>query len=416
MTAIAPLSPPARRHDLDWVRILAFGLLILYHVGMYYVDWDWHVKSPHASADLQPAMLLTAPWRLGLLFFVSGCATALWLRRGGTGPRALLRERTQRLLPPLALGIWLVVPPQAYFEIVEKIAYPGSYLEFLRAYASGEGGFCRGTDCLRIPTWNHLWFVAYLWTYGALLAAGLWLAPRALSRARAWLGDRLHGPVALVVPALALVAIRFALVMRFPATHALVDDFYNHAHYGLMFGLGLVVADRPAFWETLRRARWPLLGAAVLAWAALAAYFWHYRHTPPDFLPPEGLRLAMRAVTGLDQWLAPAAALGWARQWNPGDSRARRYLTEAVFPFYIVHQTAIVLVVVALRPAALPVGVEAPLAIALTVLACVASFELVRRVDWLRPWFGLTPRRPAAARVEGVPVPARPADVSAART
>jgi hypothetical protein len=38
-----------RRYDLDWVRIGAFMLLILYHVGMYYVTWDWHVKSPHAS-------------------------------------------------------------------------------------------------------------------------------------------------------------------------------------------------------------------------------------------------------------------------------------------------------------------------------------------------------------------------------
>ena len=44
-----------RRYDLDWVRIGAFMLLILYHVGMYYVTWDWHVKSPHASARARAA-------------------------------------------------------------------------------------------------------------------------------------------------------------------------------------------------------------------------------------------------------------------------------------------------------------------------------------------------------------------------
>ena len=38
-----------RRYDLDWLRIGAFALLIFYHVGMYYVTWDWHVKSRHAS-------------------------------------------------------------------------------------------------------------------------------------------------------------------------------------------------------------------------------------------------------------------------------------------------------------------------------------------------------------------------------
>ena len=30
-------TPMQRRHDLDWVRVCAFGLLVLYHVGMYYV-------------------------------------------------------------------------------------------------------------------------------------------------------------------------------------------------------------------------------------------------------------------------------------------------------------------------------------------------------------------------------------------
>ena len=39
-------------HPLDALRALAFALVILYHVAMYYVaDWHWHLKSPHA-ADL----------------------------------------------------------------------------------------------------------------------------------------------------------------------------------------------------------------------------------------------------------------------------------------------------------------------------------------------------------------------------
>ena len=80
-----------RRYDLDWVRIGAFLLLILYHVGMYYVTWDWHVKSPYASAAIEPLMLLTSPWRLSLLFLVSGVATAYLLERQACGvPRPAL--------------------------------------------------------------------------------------------------------------------------------------------------------------------------------------------------------------------------------------------------------------------------------------------------------------------------------------
>jgi len=65
---------PERRIDLDWVRISAFGLLIFYHVGMLYVSWGFHIKSAHRIA-LEPLMLVLNPWRLGLLFLVSGVAT-----------------------------------------------------------------------------------------------------------------------------------------------------------------------------------------------------------------------------------------------------------------------------------------------------------------------------------------------------
>jgi hypothetical protein len=421
MSAASPLAAPAlppatRRHDLDWVRILAFGLLILYHVGMYYVDWDWHVKSPHATSALMPWMMLTSPWRLGLLFFVSGCAASFYVRRRAAAARAnpgvvpgaarsLLRERTQRLLIPLAVGIWFIVPPQSWREVVEKVAYTGSYLDFWRLYAHAYDGFCRGTDCLRIPTWNHLWFVAYLWVYAMLLALAVWLAPGLLRRVRAVVATVCQGVGAIVVPAALLALLRLTLSARFPQTHALVDDWYNHAQYLLLFALGVALADAPAFWETLRRARWPLLAGAIAAWAGIILYFMHYDGTP------ELLRTVMRGVYGLDQWLAPAAALGFARQWNPGESKARRYLTEAVFPFYIVHQTAIILIAVALRPLALGPFAEAPLLIAGTVATCGVTFEIVRRVGWLRPLFGLMPRalRPADAASSGSGLPTRAA-------
>ena len=54
MSSLAFAPSPDRRYDLDWLRIIAFGLLILYHCGMFYVTWDWHVKSSRASdGDLE---------------------------------------------------------------------------------------------------------------------------------------------------------------------------------------------------------------------------------------------------------------------------------------------------------------------------------------------------------------------------
>src|ERR1700742_1689511 len=99
-----------RRTDLDWVRIIAFGLLILYHIGMFYVPWDWDVKSPRIVEWLQIPMQLTSPWRLLLLFIVSGAATNFMLRRLQAGE--LLRSRSRRLLLPLLFGMLLIIPPQ----------------------------------------------------------------------------------------------------------------------------------------------------------------------------------------------------------------------------------------------------------------------------------------------------------------
>ena len=114
-------------------------LLILYHIGMYYVTWDWHVKSPHASAAIEPLMLLTSPWRLSLLFLVSGVATGYLLERQGV--RGFLGRRSVRLLVPLVFGMLVIVPPQSYLEVVEKVQYAGSYGEFLASISRLIKGF-----------------------------------------------------------------------------------------------------------------------------------------------------------------------------------------------------------------------------------------------------------------------------------
>ncbi|HSI57960.1 MAG TPA: acyltransferase family protein [Ideonella sp.] len=397
MPAPAHTSPNAatRRYDLDWVRILAFALLIVYHVGMYYVSWDWHVKSPASAAVaplIEPLMILTAPWRLALLFFVAGVASAFLLARR---PAGFLGARSKRLLLPLLFGMAVIVPPQAYFEVVEKLGYADSYLAFWGRYLAADGSFCQAADCLRLPTWNHLWFVAYLWVYTLLLWAACRWAPRAVEAARRTVARALSGVGLLLWPVLVLALARLSLVGRFPSTHALVDDFYNHAQFLPLFALGFLLAQQTAVWEALRRQRWVALALAVASYAFIVWYFGHYDSRPV----PDAVRAFQRVVFALDQWAAIAAVLGFARQAAPGDSAARRYLSEAVFPFYILHQTATVLLAVSLRPLALAPALEAPLLIAGTFAACLLGFEAVRRVGWLRPWFGLAPQAPRVRQV-----------------
>jgi len=379
-------SSSPRRIDLDWVRIIAFALLILYHVGMYYVTWGWHIKSPHASPALEPFMLLTSPWRLALLFLVSGAATSFLLAKSTVA--GFVKARSSRLLWPLLFGMLVIVPPQSYFEVVEKIQYPGSYLEFWGRYLSFDGGFCKGKDCLILPTWNHLWFVAYLWVYTMLLALTLKVSPQALRRAGDGLASALSGWKLVLLPWLYLALVRILLLPHFPQTHALVDDWYNHALYLSVFAVGFLLVRHDAFWQELPRMRWVALSLAVSSYFAFEIYLAAY---PGDAVPPEALRTFMRSIYALNQWTAILAVLGWAKRWAPLDGPARRYLTEAIFPLYILHQTVIILLARAMRGADIPALPEGLLLAAATLVICLGLYEGIRRVAPLRPLLGLRP-------------------------
>ncbi|MBI5257221.1 MAG: acyltransferase family protein [Burkholderiales bacterium] len=383
--ATASAADDTRKFDLDWLRIIAIGLLIAYHVGMYYVHWDWHLKSPQAGPAAEPWMRMLSPWRMDLLFLVSGAATAfMW--RGTAAPAARLGERARRLLLPLLFGMAVIVPPQSWLEARQAHGYGGDYLAFLRLYFSGHPGFCRANGaCLVLPTWNHLWYLPYLLAYTAALWLALRAWPRLLERLAA-LGSRALGGAGLLLwPVLWLALARQWLAPRFPVTHALVDDWLMHAQYGTMFLFGAVLARAPALARRAEAWRHAALALALASGVTL-------------LLVDEGTALLLRRLLFCTiKWCAVLAALGYARRHLNLDHPARRYLGEAVFPVYLLHQSVIIVLAAALAPLGLAAVVEAPLLMVATLALSLAAHEGLRRVRWLRPLFGLKPLATTAA-------------------
>src|SRR5205085_2301003 len=151
--------------------------------------------------------------------------------------------------------------PQSYLQVVEKLGYAGSFAAFYETHYFTFGkAFCPEA-CLTLQTWNHLWFVAYLWAY-TMIVAGLFAAAPDFVRAAERIVARAGGHL-----------------------------------------------DRP--------------GA---------------RGVPPSPV----LAACLKVAYATNQWCAIAAILGFGRRWIKGDSPARRYLVDAVFPYYIVRQTAII--------------------------------------------------------------------------
>jgi len=400
-------SDNQRLYFLDWIRIFAFFVLIFYHTGMYYVTWDWHVKSPYASDAIEPLMILSSPWRLGLLFMISGVATAFMLKKIRVGE--LLRQRSGRLLVPLVFGMLVIVPPQSYFEVVEKLSYQGSYAEFMRLYVAGYKGFCRGSDCLSLPTWNHLWFVIYLWTYTMLIGVIAWLAGKRLQSWSDALGRLLTGWKIIVLPVIALAIVRFALVDRFPPTHGLTNDWYNHAEYFFLFMMGVLLAMQNGFWAKVDQQRWASLGLWLCSWAVIVCYstISEAQAATPAFAQ---WKPVLRVIYCLCQWTPILTVCGFGHRHLAFDSPKRRYLTEAVFPVYILHQTLIVCMAHWLKAVKLAPGVEGAVLIVLTFGISFGVFEVVRRIAVLRPLFGLgratRPTSQTSAYAAQVPVTA----------
>jgi hypothetical protein len=376
-----------RRYDLDWLRIGAFALLILYHIGMFYVSWPWHVKSlqagPEVWAVVQPLMLLSSPWRLALLFLIAGCATRFMADKMPRG--AMAKMRSGRLLPPLLFGMVAVVPPQTYYEVVEHTGFADGPLAFYAKYIGFHDGWHSNGAPLIVPTWNHLWFVAYLWLY-TMLAIALRPLLHAIPVRRAAIIFR-QPMILLLLPPIFVGLLRLLLRPIFGETHALLDDGYLHALYLSLFLFGYGIAKDGGIWQAVERLRWVALALAATVYAAMILAVVTNTGGP------------VRAfLWAFDQWAWIVMLLGFARRLLNFDHPLRRYLTDAVFPFYILHQTVIVVAGHHLTRLGLPVGLEAAILVGGTTVACLAGYEAVRRIGLLRPVFGLKPNQSGRVR------------------
>jgi hypothetical protein len=402
-----PAPPEGRRHDLDWLRVFAFGMLIFYHVGMFYVTWDWHVKSPGASSFLEPAMLLVNPWRLALLFFISG--VAIRFATDKLPLRQFLRNRFMRLFIPIVFGMLIVVMPQAYVEMRFKGETEADLWRFFVDYATFRQDFSIIT-----PTWNHLWYVVYILVYTLLLAPFLTVLRRLSGRPADALLSRIEARSALfllVLPTLPFIVYRLTLDPYFPTTHALADDWANHAHNLTILLYGFVVAKNPAFWRIADKA----FGAAVVVAASLGALLLAVRLGWTGLPPDETLRIAVRIGRIFYAWAVIIALLGFARRWLDRPNAVLRYLTGAVFPYYILHQTIIVVLGYWLIPYRLPGVGEATIIIGATLGGCMLGYEIIRRVQVLRPLFGLPWRRNSDRNGVTIEVDSRRQDCAAHR-
>lgn len=378
-TRVSPNSVlAARRPELDALRVIAFGLLILYHVGMLYTaNWGFHYKSAYRSETLESLMVLVNVWRMALLWLISGIALHAVLTR--LSPISVLFARTQRLLIPLFIGVWLIVPPQLYAEMSQAGVIDMDYLSFYRHFLDLDDPLFANYQAGIWPhvNVNHLWYLRELWTYSLLL---LVLHPllqtgrvQALAEhvfARGGLLRRVLLPGALM--AVLLIATQMDREME-----------------GLGFLVfGYLIGNRPGFWSALFAQRKALLATALTLLATVLVLY-QLIWIDPELRKATHWQLLGAITLALTAWscLLAILALSQNRFQNPGV--VWRYLQDAVLPYYILHQSALIVAAMWLSPYALGPVWEPMAVVMCTVLTCALGFELIRRVALLRWSFGL---------------------------
>ncbi len=386
-----------RRYDLDWVRVLAFWLLIVFHVAIGFVDWEVYGYRSNETGGplLELALDFLHQWRLPVLFLISGMGTSYAFRRR-TG-LAFIAERATRLLIPLVFGMLVVNLPIAFFG--------------LRSVGSADGiADLAGTwwfDFGWLGGAFHLWFLINLFIY-SLISTPLFVLERnlpdgVLSRSANRVVGFGNGLGLLLLVPLPLVAVELLIK---PLAFGLVGQGYEFFWYLGLFLIGyfLIQVGNP-FWDALAQLRFKALGMGVVASMLLFGLVFAANEIEPGYgilvqnggWVPEGdsfwgpITFPASILHTMNTWAWCMAVFSWAARYLNKPGRWLAYFNQSVYPFYIVHMTIVLVGLFYIRDWTLWWPLKLVLLTAGTFAGCWAVFEVVKRTAVTRALFGIKP-------------------------
>lgn len=323
-----------RRHDLDWLRVLLFGLLVLHHVAVGFVAWgaDIYRFTNNAVAGDWLGLLIywSHSWRLPALFLIAGMGTYFATGRS-RGPK-FIGARVARLMVPALFGTFVLNVAAGYTMASMTREPPGVWTFWARWLVQPEP-----------QQVMHLWFLFNL-TFYTLLCWPLFAWRRRL--------ERMHLGTAWLLSALVLLSVAIVVLVK-PHASALAGDGYQWPYYLSIFAGGYLVGARHRLVldRVARHAYW-LLAAATAVFlvkvsllaveldrapevgGALARGGWVPAGVAAAYEPLSMLHSASEAATA---WLWALTALGLSARYLRQGGPALKALSRAVFPIYVLH-------------------------------------------------------------------------------
>ncbi|MFC1954407.1 acyltransferase family protein [Chloroflexota bacterium] len=375
-----------RLYYIDWLRVLAMLIIFFFHNSRLFDKYGWHLKNTETSIIADIWVDFCNPWLMPLFFILAGASVFYALKsRTASG---FAKERTLRILIPLVtLGWFIIAPPQIFIERLTNGDFSGNFFQFYSTqYFNGFYGL--GGNFGLVPL--HMWFLWLLFIYSLILIP-LFLPKKGTGESLfSRFATLFRKPWTLVVPMLIIVLLEMSL-------NSLGDLLswgggWNHLSYLLFFISGYLIFSNIKIQENIKRySLLALIGYLVLQTAHLLLMSGTIQL---DFLDgPVGIIVHWVTVT-LRSWLFIFAVLGFSSRFLNFNNRFLGYANEAVLPFYILHQTAIVVIGFFVIQGSMGIAPKYLITTATSFIAIMTIYELlVRRVNILRFLFGMRWKR-----------------------
>lgn len=319
------VSTNERRAELDWLRAGLVFLVFLHHIAMPFNGSEWHIVNKDSSETLDHVMVYFEQWRLPLLLLVSGAGTVLAFSKRTAWQ--FVKERSRRLLVPLLFGAFVIIPPQTYFQFIDR------YNSYLDVYP----------DAITKAETNHLWFIEYLFTFSIIaIPLILFLRTERSRQIKQWLEEKFTHPTKLLLWVLPVIMLRLLTQVLLSFKGDEISDAGKWLFYLYFFLVGILLFSCKTLWNSLGANRKTHRSMAIVSFII----FYGYYFVPQEWLPVS-LSIPFRwslwwIVSCLVGWTTMLTILGYAQVYLSKPKPWLGKVTEAVYPFYILHQTVIV--------------------------------------------------------------------------
>lgn len=371
-------APSSRRYDLDWLRVLVILAVFVFHSGRFFDLDDWHVKSPTVYASAQAWTVFLVGWLMPLVFVISGAS--LFYAVGKGSALRFMWDKVLRLFVPLTIGVFTHVSLAVYLERHSQGKFSGSFFAFYPHYFDGLYGFGGNFAWMGL----HLWYLLVLFLCSILLLPLFYLLKGSGSGLLRAFCDFLARPGMVLVLALPVLWLSAVLDPRSGLGQRNFGGWPLPVYVCYLL-YGFVIFSNIPLQEGIQRMRPYYLGLAV---AASALLLWRFKYLPPHHGTRAEIFFGLFFIIGSWSWML--TFIGFAAAYLRHNTPFLRYANEAVLPFYIMHQTVLLVVGYVVLSWHIPDPVKWLIIAPVSFAIVLGMYEFaVRRSNVLRVLFGM---------------------------